>query len=201
MARMKQYLITGCIVVVPAVLTVYVLYAIFLFADGILGRFLNIYFQETLGFYIPGIGFVLSFLIILSAGFLAKRFVGRKIFMPLERWFSGLPIIDNIYPVFKQIVQFIGAQKELGFKKVALIEYPSKGIWSLGFVTNEQFKEVDSTCGKQMLAILVPTVPNPLTGFVIFVPKEEVRFPDISVTDAMKIIISGGVLKYAGATA
>lgn len=200
MSKLKQYLITGFVVVVPVFLTIYVLVVIFRFADGILGKFVNIYLKGVVGFYIPGIGFLLSFLIILFVGFLAKRFFIHKIFSPIERWFSGLPLISNIYPAFKQIILFISAQKEFGFKKVALVEYPSKGMWSIGFVTNEQFPEVNQACKSEMLAVFLPTTPGPFSGYVVFFPKEAVKYPDISISDALKVIISGGVLKPGSAS-
>ena len=195
MKRLKRYFITGFVVVVPVFLTIYVLVILFQFVDGILGRFLNIYLKKTLGFYIPGLGFLLFFIIIALTGFSAGRFFGRKIFPRLEKWFSGLPVINLIYPAFKQIVSFIAAQKELGFKKVVLVEYPSKGLWSLAFLTNDEFKKMSDLSGREMVSVFVPSSPNPLTGYVIFVAKEELKFSDIAVSDALKIIISCGVFK------
>lgn len=195
MKRLKRYFITGFVVAVPIFLTIYVLVVLFRFIDGILGRFLNLYLKETVGFYIPGLGFLLFFLIIAVIGFLAGRFFGHRIFPRLEKWFSSLPLISKIYPIFKQIVQFVAVQKEFGFKKVVLVEYPGKGIWSMGFLTNEEFKQIGETLSKQMVSVFIPSSPNPLTGYVIFLPKEEIKFVDISISDALKIIISGGVFK------
>lgn len=195
MKRLKRYFITGFIVLVPVCLTIYVLVALFRFVDNILGRFLNIYLNKILGFYIPGLGLLLFLVIIVLVGFLAGRFLGNKIFPGIEKWFLGLPLINKIYPTFKQIILFVLAQKEFGFKKVVLVEYPSKGIWSLGFLTNEEFKKMSEVVGKDMAPVFIPSSPNPLTGYVIFLPKEELKFPDISIGDALKIIISGGVFK------
>ncbi len=194
MRRLKRYLISGFAVVVPVVLTLYVLFIVFRFADGILGRFLNVYLKNILGFYLPGLGFLLAFLIILFVGIFATHFFG-KFFQRIERWFAGLPLIKNIYPAFKQIILFISAQKEFGFKKVVLVEYPSKDIWSVAFLTNEQFQEINKISAKEMVAVYVASSPNPLTGYVIFVPKETLKFPDISIPEALNIIISGGVFK------
>lgn len=195
MERLRRYLIAGLIVVVPVLLTVYVLVIMFRFADSILGRFLNIYLKDTLGFYIPGLGFLISVIFILFVGFLATRFLGKKVFIALERWFSGLPLINKIYPALKQIVLFVLAQKEFGFKKVVLVEYPSKGIWSLGFLTNENFERINKVSDREMVSVFIPSTPGPLTGYMILVPKEEVKFLDIPVSDALKIIISGGAFK------
>lgn len=195
MKRLKQYFIAGLVTVIPVFLTIYILVLLFQFADGILGKYLNVYFKKTMGFYIPGIGFLICLVAILFVGVLATDFVGKKILRRIERWFSALPLINKIYPALKQIVKFISAQKEFGFKKVVLVEYPSKGIWSIGFLTNEKFQQIDKVTGKEMLAVFLPTTPGPLSGYVVFFPKEEVKFLDIPVADALKIIISGGVFK------
>lgn len=195
MTRLRKYFITGLAVVVPVFLTVYVLVVLFRFTDNILGRFLNVYFKNTLGFYIPGLGVLIFLLLILLVGFLANRYIGKRIFPLIDKRFSSLPLIRNIYPTFKQVISFVLAQKEFGFKKVVLVEYPSKGIWSLGFLTNEEFQKLSQISKKAMVSIFMPTSPGPFTGFVIFVAKEDLQFPDISIADAFKIIISGGVFK------
>ncbi len=195
MEKLRRYLITGFVVVVPVFLTIYVLIIIFRFADSILGRFLNVYLKKTLGFYIPGLGFIISIIFILLVGFIASRFIGKRIFHRLESWFSSLPLVNKIYPALKQIILFISAQKEFGFKKVVMVEYPSKGIWSIGFLTNEGFKKISEISDKQMVSVFLPLTPGPLTGYLVFVAKEDVKFLDISVSSALKIIISGGVFK------
>jgi len=195
MERLKRYLVAGLIVVVPALLTIYVLVIMFRFVDGILGNFLNVYFKRILGFYIPGLGFLISLFFILFVGFLATRFLGKKVFIALEKWFSSLPLINKIYPALKQIILFILAQKEFGFKKVVLVEYPSKGIWSLGFLTNESFRHINKVSDREMVSVFIASTPGPLTGYIIFVAKDQIKFLDISVSDALKIIISGGTFK------
>lgn len=193
--KMKKYFVTGLIMIVPVVITFYILMGLFQFADGILGRFLNVYLKKTWGFYIPGLGFLLFLVIILLTGILSSRFFVKRIFKRIEAWFSSLPLINKIYPPLKQIASFASSEKELGFKKVALVEYPCKGIWSIGFLTNEKFSKINEVTGREMLAIFIPTTPGPLTGYVVFIPKEEVKFPDITINSALKIIISGGFLK------
>ena len=195
MNRLRRFFLTGLVVVVPIFLTIYILVVSFKFIDGILGKYLVHYLKSYTGFYVPGLGFILFFLIIIFVGFLATRFIGRKIFPQLEKWFSGLPLINKVYPTLKQIVLFILAQKEFGFQKVVLVEYPSKGIWSVGFITNEHYEKINSALNKEMVAVFVPNSPGPLTGYVIFVSKEELKLVDIPVSDALKIIISGGVVK------
>ena len=195
MKRLRRYLITGMVAVIPVGLTMYVLVELFTFVDSILGRFINDYLDRTLGFYVPGMGMLLFIVSIILIGFLATRLIGQRIFPRIERWFVSLPFVNKIYPTLKQIVLFILAQKEFGFKKVVLVEYPSKGIWSFGFLTNESFPRVQAVTGKEMASVFVPNSPTPVSGYVIFVPKKDLHYVDIAVSEAIKIIMSGGVFK------
>ncbi|MFA6349466.1 MAG: DUF502 domain-containing protein [Candidatus Omnitrophota bacterium] len=193
--KIKKYFITGIIVIAPVFITIYVLLAIFRFSDNILGKYLNIYLQKKLGFYLPGAGFLIALCIVLFVGYIANHFVFKRMLVPLDKWFAGLPLINKIYPGLKQIMSFITAQRDYGFRSVVLIRYPSHELWAIGFVTNEDYSGMCGALNKDTISVLVPTTPSPWSGFVVFVPKQEVLFLDISVTDAFKIIISGGVIK------
>ena len=195
MRALKRHFLTGLVVIIPLFLTVYLFVLIFQFFEGILGGFLNNYLKAKFGFYIPGLGLILSLAIVLLAGVIASRFIGRKIFNFFESWYGRLPLIKTIYPAFKQLALFLFAEKETGFKRVVLIEYPAKGIWSIGFLTNEGLQEINDVFNKEMVGVFVVLSPGPFSGYVVFVPREELKFPDISVSDALRIVISGGVLK------
>jgi uncharacterized membrane protein len=193
MNKLKKYFIAGLVVVIPVSLTLYILFVVFKFIDNILGSSFSGYIRSTWGFYIPGIGLVVCLLLILLVGIIATKFLKHRIFLNVEKWFGSLPLIKNIYPALKQVIMFVSAQKEFGFKKVVLVEYPCRGIWSIGFVTNEGFDNLNRAAGKDMVAVFLPMSPGPLSGYVVFVPREEVKFPDMSVKEALNIIISGGV--------
>lgn len=193
MKHLKRHLITGLLVIAPVFLTIYVIVVIFKFADGILGNHINVYVQRAWGFYIPGIGVILSLSIIFLVGILTELFIGKKILPFFERLFCTFPLIKNIYPAFKQLVSFLLAHKKFNFKKVVLVEYPSRGIWSIGFLTNEKNEIISQALGREMLPIFIGTTPGPFSGFVVFIPKEEVKFIDLPITEALKILISGGV--------
>jgi len=195
MLNLKRYFFTGLIVVIPLFLTVWLIIFVFRFFDGILGGFINAILEKTLGYSVPGLGLVASLLVILFIGFISSRIIGKKMFVKIEKWFINLPFIKNIYPGFKEIVHIFLLEKEHKFKKVVLVEYPSKGLWALGFVTNEEVKKVTGSFEKEMVAVFVSTTPGPFSGYVIFVAKDELKYPDISVKDAIKVLISGGVLK------
>ncbi len=193
MNKLKKYFIAGLVVVIPVSLTVYIFFAAFGFIDNIVGSLLTGYLKSTWGFYVPGIGFVVCIILILLVGVLATRFLKHRVFQDLEKWFSSLPLVKSIYPALKQVILFVSAQKEFGFKKVVLVEYPSRGIWSIGFITNEGFENLNKATGQDMVAVFLPMSPGPLSGYVVFVARQEVKFLDISVKEALNIIISGGV--------
>jgi len=195
MKKLKSYLLTGFIIVIPVFLSVYILVVLFNFLDGLLGRFLSVLLTATIGFYIPGTGFVASLLLIVLVGFCAERLLKHRVARRIEKAFAGLPLIRNIYPALKQVCLFISQQKEFGFKKVVLVEYPRQGCWSLGFITNEQFAALSRATARELVSVYISTTPGPLTGSVFFFPKEEVLFPAMSVNEALNIIISGGVFK------
>jgi uncharacterized membrane protein len=178
----------------PVVITIYLIVAIFNFADQLLGQYINIYLRQNLGFYIPGLGLILSLLIIFLAGFLGTHLLGRGFFKLLEKWFLKFPLVRQIYPAAKQIVNFMFPKEKPSFKKVVVVEYPRKGIYSLGFLTNEGMPQAQDKTGRELLNVFIPSSPGPFTGFYTLVPKEEVIFLNISVEQAIKTLVSGGVL-------
>lgn len=195
MSKVKRYFLTGFFIILPAFITAYVLYAIFMFIDGIWGKVINYYLRKNFGFAIPGLGFILGMLTILVVGFVATNLLGKRLFGFFERLFRKFPMIKLIYDPAKQIVDSFISREDPAFKKVVLVEYPSKGIWSVGFMTNDGFKEAQEKTGEDLLHILIATTPSPLTGFLILVPKRDVRMLDISVEQGIKLIVSGGIVK------
>lgn len=194
MSKLRRYFLTGLAVLLPVVLTGYIIFVVFKFADNLLGRHINKYLYDLFGFYIPGLGLLLTVLIIILAGFFSSNFLGRKLLPFFEKILLRLPLVNQLYSPAKKIVSFFFSAKQQLFKQVVLVEYPRKGIWSLAFVTNEGTSEVSEKIGKEMLNLFIPSTPGPLTGYFMFVPKEDVVFLDISVEDALKLFISGGVL-------
>lgn len=194
MKKLNQYFLTGLLVTLPLVLSIYILIFLFDFLDGILGHLVNEYFEKTLGFYIPGMGIILFLILILCVGFVSVTLSLRFLHKFVDKIISGLPILKHIYIPLKQMFEFIFAQNNMSFKKSVLIEFPCKGAWSLGFVTNETFKEANDKLDADLLNIFVPLAPNPMTGFVILMPKAGVIFLDIEIKEAMRLILSGGLL-------
>ena len=161
MKKFRHYFITGLLVILPVYITVYFLFIIFRFIDSFWEKIINYYIKKHLGFAIPRAGFVLGVITILAVGVIASHFFSRRIFYPVERWFQRLPFVSQIYPAARQIVNSFMSKESRAFKKVVLVEYPSKGIWSIGFITNEGFKEANEKTGKELLHIFIATTPSP----------------------------------------
>lgn len=144
------------------------------------------------GLYVAAFFVVAIFITLL--GWLSKRLIGRAILNFLERLIDTVPGIRNVYNTVKQIRDTFVQQEKAVFQKSVLIEYPRKGIWVLGFMTGEGKGEIQHRTDADLLNIFVPTTPNPTSGFLLMLPREEVHDLDMSIADAMKLIISGGAV-------
>lgn len=171
----------------PLYITVVVLLWIFRTADHLLG--------ESLGFRIPGLGLLVTLLVILLVGVLSVHFFGRVVFEPIEMWLSRLPLAKNIYPAVKQLSGFLFGKSggQAGALRVVLVEYPRLGAYSIAFVTHEQ--ETSVTGARQrILTLLIPTPPSPLTGPIVFLPADEVVPLTLTMEEAIKLVVSGGIV-------
>ncbi len=195
MLKVKRYFLTGLLLVLPLFITGYILVLSFKLIDGILGGFINNYLRANWGFFIPGIGIILGILIVWVSGFIATHFLGKRVLSALESRFIGLPGVRQIYPSAKQIVGFLFSKDKAAFKQVVLAEYPCKGIWSIGFITNDSFAEANEKTAQDLLHVFIPSTPGPWSGFLVLIPRENIKHLDISVEDGIKLIISGGILK------
>ncbi len=195
MNKLKRYFITGLLTILPIFLTLFILNIIFRLIDNIIGRIINSYLKAAFGFSIPGLGFIMAVLIILVTGFVVSHLLNKRALPLIERWFLKLPGIRQIYPSIKQIVGFIFSKDKAVFRKVVLVEYPSKGIWSVGFMTNEGFREAEELTGQELVHVLIGSTPSPWSGFFILVPKNAVKFSEMSAEEGVKLIVSGGILK------
>lgn len=191
----RKYFLTGLLIVLPVLVTVYLFIQLFSFFDNILGRYIS---RLTIAYFdikIPGLGLLVFVILIFVTGFFATNFLGRKMMLYFEHLWYRFPVIKKIYPAAKQVTHFLFGQKIKGqLQKVVLVEYPRKGIYAVGFVTNDADKEIQDKARKGLLNVLIPSVPNPLTGFLIHVPAEEAVYLDMTVEEAIKMVVSGGVL-------
>lgn len=195
MNRLRHYFFTGLALLFPAAVTVYVLIWLFQVVDGFLGRYINRYWLNAHGYELPGVGLIMTVLLILLAGVLSSHFLGRWVFHKFEGWLARLPLVRRIYPSVKQLAEFLFTKdkQQAPFRRVVLVQYPRMGCYSIAFVTNESNVGQGPT-GGPLLTLLIPTPPSPLTGPIILVPRDEVMPLDMTVEEAFKMVVSGGVL-------
>jgi len=194
MQFLRKNFIAGLLIVLPVIISVYLLLVLFHFLDGILGKLINKLLLYHYGYTIPGLGIIFGVLVIFLVGFLATHLISRRALSLLENWFTRFPLIRRIYPASKQIINFLFTDTKSAFKKTVLIEYPRKGIYTLGFLTNEAAEHFSTITRKELVNIFIPSTPGPLTGFMVMVPKRDVIVVDVTIEAALKILISGGVV-------
>jgi len=191
----KRNFLAGILVLVPISFTIYVVLLIFRTVDKLLNYLPPKYNPETyLPFHIPGLGFILAAILIFITGFLARNYIGNKLIQLWENIVNKIPFIRGIYLAAKQLMESVFSKADKNFKQVVLVEYPRKGVYALAFTTGITRGEVQEKTKKKVVNIFVPTTPNPTSGFYLLVPEEELIFLDISVEDAFKLIISGGIV-------
>ncbi len=150
--------------------------------------------DNLLGFHIPGLGVILTFTLLIATGSLAANFFGKKLLDAWEAILARIPLVSWVYLGVKKVAETLLSPSGQSFRKVLLIEYPRKGIWSLCFQTSSSLAEVQARTAKEVLCVFVPTTPNPTSGFVMMVPRDEVTELDMTVDQALRMIISLGVV-------
>lgn len=199
MKKLKKYFISGLLVFLPLTLTVYLFIWVLSFTDGLLGKYIEPYFLREFGFYVEGLSIIIGVCLIVLIGFLATHYLGRKIYLRVEKILVKLPFFRQVYPSLKEIAFFVFSRDRMALKQVVFVEYPRKGLYTLGFLTNEtDAKIARSISGGEMCNVLIPSVPNPLTGYVVIVPKDEIILSDMTIEEAIKFMVSGGVINPSG---
>ena len=199
MATFRKYLIAGLLVWLPLAATTFIIKLVINLLDKII-LFLPLQYrpESLFGFSIPGFGLALAIGVLLLTGMLAANLLGRELVAIWEGILSRIPIVRNIYNAVKQIASTILTSKGKSFRKVVLAEYPRKGIWSIGFLTNEQVELKCQGLRDEMVAVFLPTTPNPTSGFILLFPREDLIELDMSVEEGFKFIISIGVIVPEG---
>ncbi|MDH5528129.1 MAG: DUF502 domain-containing protein [Nitrospirota bacterium] len=186
----RRYFVTGLLVTLPIAGTFFVLKLLLKSLEGILGNLLKTYAG---GHYYPGLGIAVLIAGIFLVGLLTANVLGHWIVSRYEQLFKRLPLVRGIYSAIKSVVRTVSSQGEEKFKGVVLVEFPRSGSRALGFVVNRTEGEVGEKLGGRHLNLFVPTSPNPTSGFLMFVPEADVIYLSLSVEEAMKTIISGGI--------
>jgi len=195
MARLRRYLITGLVIWIPLGVTLFVIQLFIGYMDGLVTVFPRSWQPAQLvGFNIPGLGVVLVVLILLFTGFLASNYLGRILLSLGNELLEHIPLVRSIYTTAKQISDTMFSNTGRSFRKVVLIRYPNRDTWSLAFQTGESLGELNAKLPEHMVSVFVPTTPNPTSGFLLMVPQDDMIELQMSVDEALKMIISLGVI-------
>lgn len=196
-ATLKTYLFTGILVTAPVAITFYLAVQLFLLIDtNITALIPDKYNPETyLPYGMPGLGVLLLVLGLIFVGWLTAHWVGRAMMALGTHLISKMPIISGVYSAFRKIFETLfGAGKNTAFRQAVLIEYPRKGLWTIAFLTGPVYTGIQKNVSEKLLSVYVPTTPNPTSGFLIYVPQKDVIPLNIGVDEALKIVLSTGIV-------
>ncbi len=186
--HLKRTIVTGFLVLIPATVTIWVLLLVFNTVDAWLGNLLAM----ATGIRIPGLGLLLTLLLVYGMGLFASNVVGRRMIGSVEGFMDRLPLIRGVYRVSKEVSTAFGKKEKRPFRKVVAIEFPRRGVWTLGFLTAEVPEQSPAPDGS--VYVFVPTTPNPTSGWLLMVPEEDVLSTPYSIDEGMRIIISAGIV-------
>ncbi|MGI9344146.1 MAG: DUF502 domain-containing protein [Gammaproteobacteria bacterium] len=193
--RIRRYIVAGLLVWVPLGITVFILNLVVGLMDRTLLLLPAAYRPENLiGMKIPGLGILLTFIVVIITGFLVANFVGKSLVGFWERVLDKIPLVRSIYSASKNFTEVLFTNTSQAFKQVLLIEYPRKGVYSLCFQTSTELAEIQARTNDDVICVFVPTTPNPTSGFIIMVPRADTIELDMDVEEALKMIVSLGVV-------
>lgn len=207
--RMRRFLFTGLATLLPTLLTTYIIYVCYQFVHTNLGYWLATILAKLLGQWDPTTqsitnsftvfaGDIMAVLVVLgiaiSLGALAASFVGRRVMRAGEGLLTKMPFVKVIYPYVKQVTDFFLSDKRSRFRTVVAVPYPRRGVYSIGFVTGLGMRSINDRTRQEMIHVFIPSSPTPITGYVVFVPRSEVIELSMTVDQALRFAVSGGVI-------
>ncbi len=196
--RLRNYFLTGLVIAGPIGITLWLTWTFIKWVDGWVKPFVpRVYNPDTyLPFPVPGFGLIVAIFVLTIVGFLAANFLGRSLISVGEGIVGRMPLVRNVYSGLKQIFETILDERGKSFTKAALIEYPRRGLWAIVFISTDTKGEVARLLEDKAdtMAVFLPTTPNPTSGFLLFVPKEDIVELTMSVEDAAKLVISAGLV-------
>tara|TARA_R110002124_G_scaffold23105_1_gene85964 strand:+ start:4651 stop:5352 length:702 start_codon:yes stop_codon:yes gene_type:complete len=201
LARLRSSFLTGFVVILPIGLTIWLVWTLAGWVDGVVLPLVPQTFrpEQYIGINLRGVGIIFFLVFTVIIGWIAKGLIGRSMLRYSESLVNRMPFVRSIYSGAKQLAETVFAQTDRSFERACLIQYPRKGVWAIGFVSTEAKGEVAmrAETGSMLLSIFVPTTPNPTSGFLLFVPQEDVIELDMTIEDAAKLVISAGLV-YPG---
>ena len=197
LTKFRRFFLTGLLVTAPIIITIYVTWLVITFIDIKVANLLPEYldFRKALPYQVPGIGLLIVIFVITFIGAITPGLIGRNLLKLGEMILFKTPVIRTVYSSIKQIMETVMSTNSKSFKEVVLVEYPRKDIWVIAFVTSSVKGEIDNKIKKSdLVSIFVPTTPNPTSGFLLFVAKKDLIYLDMPVEQAVKLVISGGIV-------
>lgn len=207
---LRNSFLTGLVVIAPIGLTAWLIWTVVGWVDGfvwpfipdayqpmpLLNRLLGLEGADQITVNVRGVGVVIFLIFTTLVGWVAKGLIGRSLISWAEGLVLGLPVVRSVYRGIKQIAETVFSQSDRSFEKACLVEYPRRGIWAIGFISTTTKGEIDGSIPEmgEKVAIFVPTTPNPTSGFLLFVPRADLKELEMSVEDAAKLVISAGLV-------
>jgi uncharacterized membrane protein len=189
LGTLRRYFLAGILALLPVYVTGWILFKVFIVVD----RNVRPFIARLAGYEIPGLGFLATVLFILLIGAFASNIIGRSALNRLEELFAKVPLFSRIYISVKQIGEGVIGKRNL-FERAVVFEYPRPGCWAVGFVTGRHAGVLERAHRRKYEHVFVPTTPNPTSGFLLFLPTEDLTDLGLSVEDALKLVISGGAV-------
>lgn len=194
--RLRGYFLAGILVTAPIAITIYLTYVFFNFIDSSVKNILPLEKLplEYQPYALPGVGIIAALIFFILVGWFARNFMGRLLLKISDYVLHRMPVISKLYSAIKQIVETIMASQSQAFRDVVLLEYPRRGSWCVGFVTGKTEGEIQGHTESETVNVFVPTTPNPTSGFLLFLPKTEVKYLDMTVEEGVKLVVSAGII-------
>ncbi len=196
LGRLRNYFLAGILVTAPISITLYVAWKFLKFLDNKITPIIpETYNPNTyLPVDVPGLGLIIAIVFFIIVGFLARNFFGRLLIRASEYFVHKMPGVRTLYSAIKQIFETVMATQSQAFREVVMMEYPRKGVYSIGFVTGVTKGEVQDATRKETINVFVPTTPNPTSGYLLFVPKKDLIYLKMSVEEGVKLVVSAGII-------
>ncbi|MEE9210295.1 MAG: DUF502 domain-containing protein, partial [Kiloniellales bacterium] len=202
LSRLRTYFFAGILVTAPVGITFWLAWKLIAFIDNQVTPLVPPKWNpETyLPFGVPGLGLIISIVVLTLIGFLAAGYAGRAIVNMGERLVARVPVARSVYSWTKQVFETVLSQKSTAFKEVVLIEYPCRGVWAIGFLTGQTVGEVQGLTDETVYNVFIPATPNPTTGFLLFIPQRDIHHLEMTIEEGIKLVISGGIVVSATRT-
>jgi uncharacterized membrane protein len=184
--RILSLFLAGLATLLPVYISIWLIVWLFNMVDNILKPLL----EPIIGCAVPGLGFIIIIALVILLGFISTNYLGRRILGWWENLMQNIPLLGKVYGTIKRITDSLFSSNKSAFKQVALVEFPRPGIFSLGFITNDEFPHIED----DTYSIFIPTTPNPTSGWFVVLPREDVKILDMSVDQGMEFIISAGMV-------